>query len=119
MKKINTIITLILTLFISGNAFAACLECPEIQKQLKKEIKLTKEQKKSIKKIKKDMKSQIKTYTKTYNKNQREIERILNADCPDIVYMMVLKNDNSKIKKDIMTAKKQAYGRKIFCIFAE
>lgn len=119
MKKFLTVIlTLIITGIVGNNAFAACLECPEIQKQLKKELNLTRAQKKEIKKIKKDMRAQIKSYTKTFKKNQKDIDKILNADCPDIVYMMVLKNDNSKIKKDILVAKKQAYGQ-IYDVYTE
>ena len=119
MKKILTLsVITILAFFVSQNAFAVCLQCPEIQKQLKKELNLSKEQKKEIKKITKDMESQIKDYQKAYKKNQKQIDKILKADCPDIVRMIEYKNQNSKIKHDIMITKKEAQGR-IFEVYTE
>ena len=119
MKKILalTVIT-ILAAFVSQNANAVCLQCPEIQKQLKKELNLSKEQKKEIKTITKDMESQIKDYEKAYKKNQKKIDKILKADCPDIVGMMEYKNQNAKIKNDIILTKKEAQG-KIFEVYTE
>lgn len=109
MKKV-LILTIIMMLFTIGKANAICAQCPEIQKQIKKEIKLTKEQKKEIKLIKKDMTKQLKDYKKAFNKNQRKIDKILKADCPDIKLMMDYKYQNASIKKDIITLKKQKYG---------
>ena len=119
MKKI-LISTLIIatTMFFSSEAFGVCLQCPEIQKQLKKELKLSKVQKKEINEIKKNMHSQIKAYQKQYNKNQRKIDKILKADCPDIVKMVEVKKDSAEIKKDIMVARKEAYAR-IFEVYNE
>lgn len=119
MKKIITIsVITILAFFVSTDAFGVCLQCPEIQKQLKKELNLSKEQKKEIKQITKDMEAQIKEYQKAYKKNQKQINKILKADCPDIVKMMDYKTQNAKIKKDIMLVKKEAQGR-IFEVYTE
>ena len=98
-----------------STALALCVQCPEIQKQIKKEFKkndieLTKAQKKEIKYIKKEMKSTNKDYDKQIKSNQREINRILKKDCPDIVKMMELKNANAQIKKRKIISKKEFYG---------
>ena len=119
MKKILTVITvLIMTLSIQQNASALCIQCPEIQKLIKKEITFSKEQKKEIKQITKDMKSQIKDYEKEYKKNQRKIDKILKADCPDIVAMVEYKNRNAVIKRDVLIVKKESLG-KIFEVYTE
>ena len=115
MKKV-LIFTIVMIFLGINNADAVCVQCPEIQKQLKKEITLSKEQKKEIKLIKKDMQAQIKNYRKAYNKNQRKIDKILNADCPDIALMMDYKNRNSAIKRDIIILKKQKYGE-LFAVY--
>ena len=115
MKKI-LVLTIIMMCFGITNANALCIQCPEIQKQIKKEIKLSKSQKKEIKLIKKDMKNQIKAYKKAFNKNQRKINRILKEDCPDVALMMEYKNKNAAIKKDIIALKKQKYGE-LFAVY--
>lgn len=117
MKKILAL--LIIALFFGIlEANAVCIQCPQIQKQIKKEIKLTKEQKKEINLIKKDMSIQINEKEKEYNKNQKRINKILKADCPDIVEMMAIKNQNSELKKEILVVKKQAHGA-IFDVYTQ
>ena len=119
MKKILIFVLIITTTMIaSSEAFGVCLQCPEIQKQLKKELHLSKAQKKEIKNIKKNMKSQIKSYEKQYNKNQKKVDKILKADCPDIVAMVEVKKANAEIKKNIMVARKEAYAH-IFEVYNE
>lgn len=119
MKRIVLILLLLVsTLYFSDCANAVCMQCPEIQKELKKDIKLSKTQKKSIKKITKDMKSQIKSYNKELKSNQKKIDKILNADCPDISLMMEIKVRNSEIKQDISKTKKEALAQ-IFEVYTE
>ena len=110
MKKI-LISTLIIAISVclAQEVFAVCEQCPQIQKQIKKEVKLSKKQKLSMKKIKKDMKAQIKDNNKQIKKNQRKIDKILKADCPDIYGMVKIKNENSNLKNEILTIKKETY----------
>ncbi len=117
MKKILiTGLIITISMFMAQKASAVCIQCPEIQKEFKKEVKLNKHQKAEIKKIKKDMYAQIKGYQKEYDKNQKQISKILKADCPDIVTMVEIKNRNSNIKNDILVAKKEAYAN-IFDVY--
>ena len=112
MKKILiSALIIAISMFVSSEAFAICTQCPQIQKKIKKEVKLSKKQKHSMEKIKKDMKAQIKDYEKDIKKNQKKIDKILKADCPDIYSMVGIKNENAKLKNEILLAKKEAYAQ--------
>ena len=122
MKKLLILLAAIfLTIGVSGNADATCIQCPEIQKLIKKELKendlkLTKEQQQEIKTKKKELKKAIKDYDKQIKQKQKQIDRILNADCPDIVKMMKVKKESSKISKDrIITIK--SYYDELFYVY--